>query len=80
MAALRDSDASVRAAAAAALGRIGGDQTVEALLSVARNDSFDPARAAAHAAAGIDPARVREAAATSDAGPFLREAADLAAL
>jgi hypothetical protein len=77
---LADDDASVRAAAAAALGTIGGDETVDALLQVAQRDAFEPARAAAHAAARIDPARVRTAADVAAAGPFLAEAADLAAL
>jgi HEAT repeat protein len=78
--ALRDDDESVRTSAAAALGEIGGAETLEALLAVARGDAFDPARAAAHAAAQLDPVRVREAASRPDAGPFLREAADLVAL
>ncbi len=78
--ALSDSDASVRAAAATALGTIGGDESLETLLEVARGDDFEPARAAAHAAARIDPARVRAAADAAGAGQFMTEAADLAAL
>jgi HEAT repeats len=77
---LADGDETVRTAAAAALGTIGGDETVEALIQVARRDDFEPARAAAHAAARIDPGRVRAEADAPDAGPFLAEAADLAAL
>jgi hypothetical protein len=78
--ALADEEAAVRAAAAAALGAIGGDETLDALLQVARQDSFEPARAAAHAAARIDRGRVAAAAEAPDGGPFLAEAADLAAL
>jgi len=78
--ALADADESVRTAAATALGAIGGDETVDALLQMARRDLFEPARAAAHAAANIDPKRVRAEADAPDAGPFLAEAADLAAL
>jgi hypothetical protein len=78
--ALGDGDETVRTAAAAALGTIGGNETVGALIQVARRDDFEPARAAAHAAARVDPARVRAEADTPGAGPFLAEAADLAAL
>jgi HEAT repeat protein len=78
--ALADNDPAVRAAAAAALGAIGDGESVDALLRVAREDVFEPARAAAHAAARIDPSRVRAAANTAGGGPFLAEAADLAAL
>jgi HEAT repeats len=77
---LDDADDSVRAAAAVALGAIGGGQIVDALLQVARRDTFEPARAAAHSAARIAPGRVRAAADLPQAGPFLAEAADLAAL
>jgi hypothetical protein len=78
--ALADEDVAVRTAAAAALGAIGGDESLDALLRVAREDSFEPARAAAHAAARIDRGRVSAAADEPDGGPFLAEAADLAAL
>jgi HEAT repeat protein len=78
--ALADDDASVRVAAARALGAIGGEETLEALLRTAREDDFEPARAAAHAAARIDPGRVGAAAEAPAAGPFLAEAADMAAL
>ena len=78
--ALADDDEAVRTAAATALGAIGGDETVDALIKMARRDAFEPARAAAHAAANIDPARVRVEAEAPGAGLFLAEAADLAAL
>jgi HEAT repeat protein len=77
---LADPDPAVRTSVAEALGEIGGDETVDALVEVARGDEFEPARTAAHAAARIDPGRVRAAAAAPDGGPFLAEAADLAAL
>jgi hypothetical protein len=78
--ALDDRVPAVRAAAAAALGQIGGRRAADALLPVARADAFEPARAAAQALARIDPARVVEAASEPDAGPHLREAADLVSL
>jgi HEAT repeat protein len=78
--ALDDRVPSVRAAAARALGQIGGRQATQALLPVARTDAFEPARAAAEALARIDPALVTRVAATEDSGPHVREAADLAAL
>jgi HEAT repeats len=78
--ALADDEPAVRAAAATALGAIGGEESVDALLRLAREDSFEPARAAAHAAARIDPGRVGAAADAPGGGPFLAEAADLAAL
>jgi hypothetical protein len=60
---------------------IGGDESLDALRRAAREDSFEPARAAAHAAARIDRGRVTAAADEPDGGgPFLAEAADLAAL
>ena len=78
--ALDDRVPAVRAAAARALGRTGGRRAAEALLPVARADAFEPGRAAAAALARIDPALVLEAASEADAGPHLREAADLARL
>lgn len=78
--ALHDDDSSVRAAAAAALGEIGEVGSLDVLLEVAQRDAFEPARAAARSAARIDPGRVRAAASAPDAGQFLREAADVAAL
>lgn len=80
LAALADHDSAVRAAAAKALGAIGGEESLQPLVQMARRDAFEPARAAAHAAARIDPARVSEAADATGGGPFLAEAADLAAL
>ena len=62
------------------LGQAGGQRAADALLPVARSDVFEPARAAAQALARIDPLRVVEAASEPDAGPHLREAADLASL
>jgi HEAT repeat protein len=78
--ALDDRVPGVRAAAARALGQTGGRRAAAALLPVARTDSFEPAHAAAHALARIDPALVVEAAADPDSGPHLREAADLVRL
>ncbi|HEV8461989.1 MAG TPA: HEAT repeat domain-containing protein [Gaiellaceae bacterium] len=76
---LDDDDADVRVAVASALGYIGGEEVLERLLTAARTDSFEPARAAAEAAARLDPARVATAA-SDDGGPHLREAADRLAL
>jgi HEAT repeat protein len=70
----------VRASAAHALAAVGDPDAVPSLLRVARTDRFDAARAAAQAAARLDPAAVRTAAADDEAGPHLREAADLLAL
>ena len=78
--ALGDRVPEVRAAAAGALGRIGGRRAADALVPVARADAFEPARAAAQALARIDPGRVVQAASEPDAGPHLREAADLVLL
>jgi HEAT repeat protein len=78
--ALGDRVPAVRGAAARALGQIGGRQATEALLPVARTDSFEPAREAAAALARIDPTLVIRVASEPGAGPHLREAADLAAL
>jgi HEAT repeat protein len=78
--ALGDRVPDVRAAAADALGQIGGRRAADALLPVARADAFEPARAAARALARIDPERVVQAASEPDAGPHLREAADLVLL
>jgi len=75
--ALGDRIPFVRAAVARALGVVGDADVVPELLQVAREDSFDPARAAAGAAARLDPAAVRYAAAVPGAGPHLHEAADL---
>jgi HEAT repeat protein len=78
--ALDDRVPSVRVAAARALGQIGGRRALEALLQVARTDEFEPARVAAGSAARIDPAAVVHTAEAPDAGPHLREAADLVGL
>jgi HEAT repeats len=78
--ALADRVVFVRASAAHALAAVGDPDAVPSLLRVARTDRFDAARAAAQAAARLDPAAVRTAAADDEAGPHLREAADLLAL
>jgi HEAT repeat protein len=78
--ALEDRIPGVRAAAARALGQTGSRRAVDVLLPIARSDAFEPAQAAAEALALIDPARVVSAAADPDAGPHLREAADLVRL
>ena len=70
----------MRVASARALGQIGGRSALDALLRVARTDEFEPAAAAAEAAAAIDPPFVIRAAAEPDAGRHLHEAADVAAL
>ena len=71
---------TVRAAAAHALGQLDAGTAVPKLLEVARTDVFRPARAAARAAARIDPGALRAAAAQPGAGPYLQEAADLQGL
>jgi HEAT repeat protein len=78
--ALEDRIRDVRAAAADALGAIGSGEAVPHLLEIARTDEFRPARAAAQAAAKLDPVAVESAAADPDAGPHLHEALDRAAL
>ena len=78
--ALDDRVSAVRVAAAHALGQTGSRRAADPLLTVARTDAFEPAQAAAEALARIDPARVVHAAAEPDAGPHLREAADLVRL
>jgi HEAT repeat protein len=70
----------VRAEAAASLGVIGSTTAVPRLLEIARTDRFRPARAAAQALARIAPSQVAAAAALPDAGPHLRQAADLLAI
>ncbi len=76
-AALDDRIGFVRVSAARALGAVGDRDVAPALLRVARSDEFDAARAAASAAAMLDPAAVRAAVARPGAGPHLSEAADL---
>jgi HEAT repeat protein len=71
---------TVRAAAAAALGDLDARAALPRLLELARTDVFRPARAAARAVATIDPRMLQRAAAQPDAGPYLKEAADLQAL
>jgi HEAT repeat protein len=78
--ALDDRVPGVRAAAAHALGQIGGRRAAERLLALARSGPFEPAREAATSLATIDPELVLRVAAEPDAGPHLREAADLVAL
>jgi HEAT repeat protein len=78
--ALDDRVPSVRVAAARGLGQIGGRSALDALLRVARVDEFEPADAAAQAAAAIDPSFVIRASEEPGAGRHLHEAADLAAL
>jgi HEAT repeat protein len=78
--ALADPVPAVAAAAAASLGAIGDRGAVDALLELARTGRHDPARAAAQAAASLDPRRVDLAANEPGAGDHLGEAADLAAL
>ena len=75
--ALDDRIPFVRGQAAHALGAVGDPAAVEDLLRVARDDMFEPAHAAAQAAARLAPEVVRAAAARPGAGPHLHEAADL---
>jgi HEAT repeat protein len=78
-AAIRDRIPAVRAAAAVALGRLRDAEAFPALIEQACLDRFEPARAAAHAAALVDPeALAGEARDTRN--PHLREAADVAGL
>jgi HEAT repeat protein len=67
----------VRVSAAHALAAVGDPAAAPRLLALAREDQFDPARAAAAAAARLDPAAVLSLAGDDDAGPHVREAADL---
>lgn len=75
---LHDRIPFVRTAAATALGSIRDREALGALLRQAKTDRFEPAQAAARAVARIDPRAAVEASAAADAGPHLREAADLA--
>jgi HEAT repeat protein len=77
---LEDRIPFVRAEAAASLGVIGSTAAVPRLLEIARTDRFRPARAAAQAIARIAPSQLATAAAVPDAGPHLRQAADLLAV
>jgi HEAT repeat protein len=70
----------VRVSAAHALAAVGDPAAAPSLLILAREDQFDPARAAAAAAARLDPGAVHRAAADDDSGPHVREAADLLGL
>jgi HEAT repeat protein len=76
-AALDDRVPAVRAAAAVALGLIGDRGAVDPLVVLAREDSFEPARAAARAVRRIAPDRLEALAAEPGAGAHLAEAADL---
>jgi len=78
--ALADRIPTVRTAAATALGEIGGRRASDALVPMAREDGFEPARAAAEALAHLDPDVVRALAERPGAGPHLREAAGRVAL
>jgi len=77
---LSDRAPQVRAAAAEALGLIGDARAFPVLLDIARNDTFEPARAAAHALSRLAPDLLQEAARGPGAGPFVREAAETAAI
>jgi HEAT repeat protein len=78
--ALADPEPAVAAAAATSIGAIGDRGAVEDLLQLARTGPFRAARAAARAAASLDPRAVERAADAPGAGQHLGEAADLAAL
>jgi HEAT repeat protein len=74
---LDDRISFVRAAAASALAAVGDQRVVPRLIHVARRDQFEAARAAAEAAARLDPDAVRRAAAQPGADAHLQEAADV---
>ena len=78
--ALDDRIPAVRTSAARALGQIGGRRAVDALVPIARDDEFEPARAAAEALSRIDPGLVLRIRNETNAGPHLREAADRVAM
>jgi HEAT repeat protein len=78
--ALGDRIPFVRVSAAHGLAAVGDRAAVPSLLILAREDQFDPARAASAAAASLDPAAVLRAGADDDSGPHVREAADLLGL
>lgn len=75
--ALQDRIPFVRGQAAHALGAVGDRDAVPALLEAACSDTFESARAAAHAAARLDPDAVRSATRGGNGGVHLREAVDL---
>lgn len=77
-AALTDRVPFVRAAAAEAVAALGDVGAIAALEALAAAAEFEPARAAAHALAELEPAAAFQL--RADAGPHLREAADLALL
>jgi HEAT repeat protein len=77
---LHDRIPFVRAAAAHALGAVGDGEAAVPLLRLAANDHFDPARAAGHAAAQLDPTAVLRAADPDAASGHIEEAADFVAL
>jgi HEAT repeat protein len=77
---LEDRIPFVRTNAATALGWVGDHRAVDELVHRAREDTFDPARAAAQALARIDPARLSAEAEREDSGPHLAEAADALAV
>jgi HEAT repeat protein len=76
--ALSDRVPFVRAAAAEAIGALGDVEAIPALVDLAVDAHFEPARAAARALAELEPAP--DFLLRADAGPHLREAADLALL
>lgn len=77
-AALTDRVPFVRAAAAEAVAALGDVEAIAALEALAAAAEFEPARASAHALAELEPAAAFQL--RADAGPHLREAADLALL
>lgn len=76
-AALDDRVPFVRVVAATALSEIGDPAAVPVLLRIAREDRFEPARAAARALGRLDPVALKKGASARGAGPHLCEAADL---
>ena len=77
---LRDRMPFVRSAAAASLAALDDVEATGALAQMARTDEHEPALAAARALARISPAQAAVAAHAKDAGPYLRQAADMAEL
>jgi HEAT repeat protein len=77
---LRDRIPFVRAAAARGLAEVGDPEAAVPLLRIAADDQFDPARAAAQAAARLDPVAVLRAEDPAAASGHIEEAADVLAL
>jgi HEAT repeat protein len=71
--ALGDRIPFVRVNAANGLASLGDKRALPLLVEQARNDEFDPARAAARAVTAIDPQVILTSAGLPDPGPYIRE-------